>query len=145
MFTRLPRQVMKVTVSFFVDLPTVGEREEIIKLMQKKFARTHITLDTKILAEATEGFSGAELESLFTGALYEAFYAKTDLNTTLLVDQASRLVPLSSTMSAEIDALRGWSSGRTIPATPRVSEHVSEAVGTGAQLRRVKKVTTLEN
>ncbi|HAH87478.1 MAG TPA: hypothetical protein DCL60_08925 [Armatimonadetes bacterium] len=47
---------------FFVDLPDRAEREDILKIHITKRGRKPEAFDLKTLAEASEGFSGAEIE-----------------------------------------------------------------------------------
>jgi len=67
---------------FFVDLPTINERKEIIKLhLQRRLTHADVignfSIDEKTindLALITEGFVGAELEQIVISGLFEAFY-----------------------------------------------------------------------
>ena len=60
---------------FFVDLPTMEERAEILKIHLSKKKRAIDTLDMHRLIEAMPDFSGSEVEQVVVGALYEAFDA----------------------------------------------------------------------
>lgn len=102
---------------FFVDLPDVNERTEIWTIHLDKRGRDAKKYDCKALAEASVGFSGAEIEQAVIGGLYKAFDAGRDLNQDDLLGQAHTLVPLSVMMKEDIDHLRAWAAPRTRPAS----------------------------
>ena len=57
----------------FVDLPTAEDRAAIFRVHLSKRGRDPTAFDLERLAEATEGFSGAEIETAVKGALLDAF------------------------------------------------------------------------
>jgi SpoVK/Ycf46/Vps4 family AAA+-type ATPase len=86
---------------FFVDLPTLSERSEIIGIMNRKY-HASIPLD---YAARLEGWSGAEIEQLARDSLFDG------------VEEAfEAIVPLSRTMKEDIQSLREWSHTRARPA-----------------------------
>lgn len=101
---------------FFVDLPISEVRAQIFSLNLTKRSLDVTDFDTKALAEATEGFSGAEIEQVVVSALYAAFATKTSLTMTGLLAEAERTRPLSSTMAERISGLRAWARERTVSA-----------------------------
>lgn len=101
---------------FFVDLPDVATRAEIFKL---HFARRKLDaakFDLAKLAEASEGFSGAEIEQAIVSGLYEAHATGRPLNTMHVLTETVRTRPLSVVMAEKMDALREWAAARTVPA-----------------------------
>jgi len=98
---------------FFVDLPTPQERQEIFKIHIKKRGRKPKNFDLDVLAEATQDFTGAEIEAVVTEALFSAFDEETEVNTDHLLAAAKSTVPLARTMAQQIQSLRGWAEGRT--------------------------------
>ena len=102
---------------FFVDLPTFLERKDIFKvhLALRKIDPGKIDLDS--LAHLSTGYSGAEIEESIVSAMYDAFYDKDAITTRRLKDSLRQMVPLSKTMSEDIDELRKWATGRARPAT----------------------------
>src|SRR5262249_43241143 len=66
---------------FFVDLPGKEERAEVFKIHLNKRGRDAARFDLHALAEASTGFSGAEIEESINSALYDAFYAKEEVTT----------------------------------------------------------------
>lgn len=102
---------------FFVDLPDREERQEIFAIHLKKRNRPVESFDLDALARAADGFSGAEIEQVVVGALYNAFDADRDLTQSDLLDEIQNVVPLSVMMSEEIGELREWARMRTRPAS----------------------------
>jgi hypothetical protein len=101
---------------FFVDLPDPLERSAILTYHLQQRDRDPRQFDLNALATATDGFSGAEIESMIVASLYTAFAASSPLTTEHLLAEASSTIPLSVTRSEDIAALRNWSVGRARPA-----------------------------
>jgi AAA+ superfamily predicted ATPase len=101
---------------FFVDLPKPDAREAIFRIHLAKRKRNPDQFDLRALAAASEGYSGAEIEQAVLAALFDAFSAKTELSTGLIVNALRNSPPLSVTMAEKIDELRAWSQGRCVPA-----------------------------
>jgi len=97
---------------FYVDLPTLEEREAIWRIQIAKYRRNPADFDVRQLAMQTEGLTGSEIEQAFIEGLYDAFSREeepTDLSLTMLLNQQ---VPLSKMMAEQITALRQWAKGR---------------------------------
>ena len=101
---------------FFVDLPDALERGMIIDYHLSSRDRDPQNFDTDALCRVTDGFSGSEIESMITAALYTAFADNSALTTDHLLNEARSTIPLSATRAEDIAALRNWSIGRTRPA-----------------------------
>ena len=102
---------------FFVDLPTEEERVDILKIHLKRRGRDPGNFDLALLARSCEGFSGAEIEEAVIAALFEAFSGREDLHSGHIEKTIAETVPLSKTMSEEMNRLRNWASGRARPAS----------------------------
>ena len=125
--SRLPAEMLRkgrFDEIFFVDLPTVNERKIIFKLhlekrlkgsKSKDFAVTDDLLNK--LATATEGFGGSEIEQVVISALFEAFSENRTLETDDLFKVIKNTVPLSTTQSEQILAIREWANERAVSAT----------------------------
>ncbi len=109
---------------FFVDLPSKRERMEIFAIHLRKRKRDPSRFDLEALAEASQGFSGAEIEQAVISALYDAFSEGRDITTEDILKAIQETVPLSVTMKEQIDALREWASGRARRASSEESEEV---------------------
>ncbi len=101
---------------FFVDLPGEPHRRDILAIHLGRRRRDPKQYDLQALAEASEGFSGAELEQAVVGALYSAFAEGSELTDRHLLEELRRTRPLSVTMAEPIARLRAWASSRTTPA-----------------------------
>ncbi len=101
---------------FFVDLPEADVRRQIlaIHLARRKRAPEHFDLEA--LAEATAGFSGAELEQMVLSALYAAFAEEAELTDAHLLAEARATQPLAVVMGERVEYLRSWAEGRCVPA-----------------------------
>lgn len=102
---------------FFVDLPSFIERKEIFRVHLLKRKMNPETYNLDVLAQASAGYSGAEIEEAIISAMFDAFYEKGKLSTERVTASLRQTVPLSKTMSEEIDKLRNWAEGRARPAT----------------------------
>ncbi len=102
---------------FFIDLPDVAERAAILEIHLEKRRRNPGRFDTARLVRETEGFSGAELEQVVIAGLYEAFAEGQDLQMAHLLAAIRQTVPLSVTMSEEIDYIRHWAKTRAVSAS----------------------------
>ncbi len=111
---------------FFIDLPSKEEREEIFIIHLRKRKRDPANYDLKKLAEATPGFSGAEIEQAVIEALYDAFDKGRDITTEDIVKAARASVPLSMTMREKIAYLRDWASTRARDASSASPESIEE-------------------
>ncbi|HIE09483.1 MAG TPA: AAA family ATPase [Armatimonadetes bacterium] len=111
---------------FFVDLPSKEERREIFAIHLRKRGRNPKEFDLDLLAERSKGFSGAEIEAVVIGALYDAFDEERDLSTEDLLRNIEQTVPLSQTMREEIEALREWARMRARPASSKPPEPLED-------------------
>lgn len=111
---------------FFVDLPSEAERLEVLRIHIQKRRRDPDKFDLPALARACEGFSGAEIEEAIVSALFDAFGDGQELTTQIVHDSLAATVPLSKTMSEELNRLRNWAQGRTRPASSAVADSVTE-------------------
>jgi len=101
---------------FFVDLPTLATRQEILKIHA---AKRGIQLDAgalQMLAQASEGFSGAEIEQAIVAALYTARAQQKPLDAQMIRNELTATRPLAVVMSEKVAALRAWAQERTVPA-----------------------------
>ena len=102
---------------FFVDLPTAAERREIFSVHLKKRKRNPSLFDLTALAEASDGFTGAEIEQAVVSALYTAFSKGMEVTSAIIAAELSATKPLSVTRAEEIAALREWARDRTVMAS----------------------------
>lgn len=119
---------------FWVDLPNVREREEILRVTLRQYNRDPNTIaDLGAVAAATDGFVGAEIAALVPAALFVAFAeGERALTADDMVREARQTVPLAKTAGAKIDQLREWAKTRA-----RAASKVEEARGEAGPDRRL--------
>jgi hypothetical protein len=101
---------------FFVDLPNLSERPEIVKAALRASipaARLPgLKIDLKKVAAATDKFTGAEVASLVPDAMISAFADDArEITTNDLLKVAKKIVPLSKTAGEKFATLRKWLDG----------------------------------
>jgi SpoVK/Ycf46/Vps4 family AAA+-type ATPase len=119
--SELPPEFMRAgrfDAMFFVDIPTLAERFEIIKIMNARYG-SRIAVE---YAENLQGWSGAEIEQLAKDSLFDG-----------LAVAFESIVPLSRTMKEEITALRDWAKTRARRANLPDNEDLTKKV------RRIKE------
>jgi ATP-dependent 26S proteasome regulatory subunit len=98
---------------WFADLPDTEERAAIWRLHINKRGRDADKFNLEMLAGRTDGFTGAEIEAMVNESLFASFEdGQRALNDDDLLEAIRNTVPLSRTMTPQIDALRAWSVGR---------------------------------
>ena len=92
---------------FFVDLPTEAERRMILDIHLRKRRKWHKRLDIASLAKETEGFCGADLESVINRAIEKAFIAgASGLTKDGILDIIKDTQSISSMLGPKIQELR---------------------------------------
>lgn len=97
---------------FFVDLPTPDERQEIFRIHLSRRGRDPVGFDLEALVADSHNFSGAEIEQAIISALYDAFYARTEITGDHIREALGQTVPLARTMDEQVSRLRAWADGR---------------------------------
>lgn len=104
---------------FFVDLPNEDIRKKVFEIHLKNKDQAIEPSDE--LIKKTEGFSGAEIESIVNESLFMAYNEKDSnkpiISAKHLIDSVKLIVPLSQTMTENIEQLRGWANKRCRPAS----------------------------
>ncbi|MCM1264969.1 MAG: AAA family ATPase [Candidatus Gastranaerophilales bacterium] len=151
---RLPSEMLRkgrFDEIFFVDLPTVNERKIIFKLHLEKRLKGSKSKDFDIsedllnrLAQSTEGFGGSEIEQVVVSALFEAFAENRTLEEKDLFKVIENAVPLSTTQSEQILAIREWANERAVAATAHDENYnyvPEETEETAKKKAKAKKTT----
>ncbi|MEA2463337.1 MAG: hypothetical protein QOJ98_1084 [Acidobacteriota bacterium] len=100
---------------FFVDLPTRDERANITTIHLRMRKQDSAAFDIARLADATEGFSGAEIEQAVIAALYQSLHVKEPVTTDSLLETIRATVPLSVSRREDVSRLREFAKGRFTP------------------------------
>jgi SpoVK/Ycf46/Vps4 family AAA+-type ATPase len=122
--TKLPSELLRkgrFDELFFVDLPTVSERFDILKMYIKKY----LNIDPpepllQELVKITEGFSGADLEASIRDISYRLI-AEPDYKLTgqTIIDSLNKVVPMVKTNPEKVNFIRSWGHDRAQPASSR--------------------------
>jgi hypothetical protein len=116
--SNLPPELLRAgrfSAVFFVDLPTLTERREIIRIMNQRYGSDI----PEEYAQKLDGFSGAEIEEIARDSLFDGLEAAMNA-----------VVPLSRTMREQIGSLREWAKTRARIANSPEPE--------AAELRRIR-------
>jgi ATP-dependent 26S proteasome regulatory subunit len=112
--SQLPPELMRkgrFDETFFVDLPSLAERKDIFKIHLRKLNRNASLFELDILAEKTEGFSGADIRELIVETLHNVFFEDAgtkDITTMSMIKSIETAVPLSKLMGAQVAKLKDW-------------------------------------
>jgi AAA+ superfamily predicted ATPase len=93
---------------FFLDLPTLAERQEIVAVHLRKRKRLPRDFDLARLAGESEGYVGAEIEQAIIDAMYVGFNEGREFTTDDVALALKRQVPLSVSSQETIGLLRNW-------------------------------------
>ena len=102
---------------FFVELPTEEERKEILTIHMRRQGMDVTKYDLVLLASATRGWNGAEIEQAVISCRIRCYSENRAVEERDLLYAMGQIVPLSTTMSEQIKAIRGWARTRALPAT----------------------------
>lgn len=92
---------------FSVDLPNKEERRKIIEIHLKKRGKYHLNIDTIQLVKATEGFSGADLESVVKDTIENLFIEDKHLVATEdLLTVIRKTKSISASLKDKIEQIR---------------------------------------
>jgi SpoVK/Ycf46/Vps4 family AAA+-type ATPase len=108
---------------FFVDLPNTQERGDIFRIHLQKRRSDISRFDLEQLAKSSEGFSGAEIEQVLIAAMYDAFAQDREFTQLDIIAALKSTLPLSRTMTEQVNALREWAHQRARPASSSVAEY----------------------
>jgi SpoVK/Ycf46/Vps4 family AAA+-type ATPase len=109
---------------FFVDLPNLEERKEILAIMNKRYTASFVPA----IAKDLDGFTGAEIEKFVIASLYDG------------VESAHRNIkPISRQNADKINSARDWarSNARLANAQER-TEIISEKPVSGKRRLSLK-------
>lgn len=117
--SQLPPELIRkgrIDELFFVDLPDAAVRAEIFAIHLRSRGLDPARFDLERLAAASEGFTGAGIEQAVVSALYGGEAQVRAADTDSLLVELGGTQPLAVVMDSQIQALRAWARGRTVPA-----------------------------
>ena len=118
--SKLPAELLRkgrFDEMFFVDLPSVKERRDIIKMYIDKYLKINVPdnfLD--VLANMTEGFSGADIEASFRDISYRMLAKNEPINGQFIIDALKKVVPITQTNPESVEYIRNWGLNRCVKA-----------------------------
>jgi len=117
--TELPPELMRkgrLDEVFFVDLPDKAVREDIFRIHLEKRNMDPSEFELGALADAADGFTGAEIEEAIVSSRYLAGARGDSVMQEDLLGAVNRTFPVSVMRAESISALRDWARDRTVPA-----------------------------
>jgi len=129
----LPPELLRsgrIDCIFWVDLPDAVQREEIIKIHLKYRDRdpNMFNATMKHLLQASDGFTGAEIETWIQESLVRAFsLSHSDLTLDDLLVTALEITPISKLNKKEIEQARKAAQDRGTKTASKIHEVVKEA------------------
>lgn len=117
--SRLPPELVRkgrLDEIFFVDLPDVSIRRDIFSIHLRKRQQDAHRFNLDQLAQASDGFSGAEIEQAVVAGLYRCAAENIDLDDQHILHEIAVTRPLSVVMAEPLARLRLWAEERTVPA-----------------------------
>jgi AAA+ superfamily predicted ATPase len=92
---------------WWVDLPTMTEREDAFRIHLKKVKRNPDNFEPiSVLAKLTNGYTGAEIESIIKNAMLTAFYEDREFTINDIKRAIKDTSPVSKVKKHEIDLLK---------------------------------------
>jgi SpoVK/Ycf46/Vps4 family AAA+-type ATPase len=105
-----PELIRRFDEVFAVLLPSLTERISIWTALLKRYKREPVHFDLESLAQATDGYTGAEIEKIIVEGLYKAYSSKAKkLTDTHLAQSVSDVTPISTVMGDKIANITAWS------------------------------------
>ncbi len=102
---------------FFCDLPGPDERREIFRIHLRLQGADPDAMDVDRLLHSTEGWTGAEIEQAVISARIDAHQQGRPMTLDDVRRYTVRMIPLSTTMSEQIAAIRNWAYNRALRAS----------------------------
>ena len=102
---------------FFVELPNEEERKDILSIHMRRQSLDPGKYDLVLLASATRGWNGAEIEQAVISARITCFSNGKSVEERDLLAAMGQTVPLSTTMAEQLKSIRSWARTRALPAT----------------------------
>ena len=115
--TRLPPEIVRkgrFDEIFFVDLPSPQNRRDILAIHLRKRGLDPAAFNLDALTDATQGFSGSEIEQAIVSAMYAAHAQGSQISQQDLVAEIQQTKPLSIVMAEKVREVREWAAGRTV-------------------------------
>ena len=125
-----PELIRRFDETFFVDLPQASERREILSIHLSKRGRNPQDYDLDAMVEATDQFTGSELEKVVKASMRRAFVARREMIDADLLTVTAETVKLVDTMTDGIQQMRQWATrARPASSVQETGHQVATAAG----------------
>jgi len=117
--SKLPPELMRkgrFDEIFFVDLPDHETRRAIFAIHLRKRDLNPDDYNLDMLAQFSDGFTGAEIEQAVVSATYAAAARSETVSVAMVRDALQKTQPLSVIMQEHIEQLRSWAADRAVRA-----------------------------
>jgi SpoVK/Ycf46/Vps4 family AAA+-type ATPase len=115
-----PELIRRFDEVFFADLPVKEEREEIFTIHVSKRKKDLKKIDTAVLAEKTDGYTGSEIEKTVKQGIAIAWQNKDkEVTTEHIAGAIEGTRPISEVMKTDITRLRKWAKERARVASSK--------------------------
>ena len=130
----------RIDMVFFMDLPDLKERMDIVTIHTTRLNRPDAMggkgngvggLDVKAIAEAADGYSGAELEVVIKAAMKTALSLGRAVAVEDVLEALGEMTPLSKTKKEDVKKLREWAETHATYANKKA------ATEAGGDIKRV--------
>jgi hypothetical protein len=115
--SRIPPELLRkgrFDETFFVDLPDETERAAILQIHLVRRKQDPRRFELTALVQATDGFSGAEIEQVVITSLYRAIHEQRPVDTELIINEVKSTVPLSISRREDLHSLRMMAQERFV-------------------------------
>lgn len=122
---RLPAEFLRkgrLDAIFYVLNPDAEDRKEIFNIHLKKRGKKISDEEIQDCVISTEGFSGAEIESVVSEALIDAFNSGEELDVTHLMMSIKNTIPMSFSHKEKMDGVKAWCEKNAINASAKPTQ-----------------------
>ncbi len=139
-----PELIRRFDEVFFVGLPTTIEREEILRIHMRKRGREKVSFNLKEILEATNGFTGSEIEKIVREGIARAWQnKKKEVDAEDLLASAHATRPISVVMSEKIAELKQWAKDRARFASTQSQSETEASTSPTTKLTTASKARRL--
>lgn len=111
---------------FFVDLPNVEERKEICEVLLRLRDIDSENINTPLIAENSDGYSGAEIEKAIDNAMLEGFMdSERNIDSDDIIREMKEFKSLFEMRKSDFEELREWAANKCRMANEEPSKIIN--------------------
>lgn len=122
---------------FFVDFPNAKERVDVVRIQLMKQKLDYEKFDIKSLAEASQGFNGAEIERAIDESKIVAANRNEFPNTNDVMGEMKKILPDSKKNKDRIEKIRSLAMGMAVRASAQEDSSPLEVTAGGSKFRSI--------